>query len=332
MDKAVRILLLILFFSFLQGAELWAVLLDERGPEAMGPHPAATRGTTLQDLADRVELAPLSNQPVQGFVPMVMTASGDPEKAQDENAPEGVEEGDSLEGSSLESGGLEGDLEDGLMEDAEDGFEEEFGESMADEISDPFSGYNRFMTAFNDGFYVWVFDPVARGYRFVMPEFGRRGIANFFHNILFPLRFINNLLQVKFANAGEEFLRFCINTTIGLLGFFDPAEAWFGLEVHEEDFGQTMGVWGVGAGPHIVLPFLGPSNLRDMFSLVPDYYLDPKRFVDPAEAELAVRVFEEINDISLHIGEYDDLKKDALDLYPFLRDVYEQNRQQKILE
>lgn len=226
-----------------------------------------------------------------------------------------------------------GDREEEEDDDEEDdGFEEEFGKPMDAQISDPFEGYNRIVTSFNDGFYIYVFDPVARGYRFVIPEFGRRGIANFATNLLFPIRFVNNVLQAKFLNAGEELLRFCINTTVGILGLWDPAKEWFGLEAHNEDFGQTLGVWGVGSGPHVVLPILGPSNLRDIFSLVPDYYLDPKRFIEPDSVELGVRVWEEVNYTSLHIGEYENLKKDALDLYPFLRDVYEQNRKKLILE
>ncbi|MCZ6647400.1 MAG: MlaA family lipoprotein [SAR324 cluster bacterium] len=211
--------------------------------------------------------------------------------------------------------------------------DKEFAEKELDEVSDPFSGYNRSMTVFNDKLYTWVLDPAGRGLRFVLPEYSRRGIANFFDNLLYPLRLINNLLQAKFANSGEETLRFVTNTTIGVFGLWDPADKWFGLEAHDEDFGQTLGYWGVGPGPHIVLPFLGPSNLRDMFALVPDYYLDPATYyIDSEKDQLALRVFKEVNKTSLHIGEYENLKRDALDLYPFLRDVYEQNRAKLILE
>ena len=210
--------------------------------------------------------------------------------------------------------------------------DKEFAEKEPEEVSDPFSGYNRGMTAFNDKLYTWVLDPVAKGFRFVLPEYSRRGIANFFHNLLYPLRLINNLLQAKFANSGEETLRFVTNTTVGVFGLWDPAKDWFGLEAHDEDFGQTLGYWGVGAGPHIVLPFLGPSNLRDMFSLVPDFYLDPVAYLDDRDDRLGVFAFRQVNNTSLHIGEYENLKRDALDLYPFLRDVYEQNRNKKILE
>ena len=213
----------------------------------------------------------------------------------------------------------------------EAGLEDEFAAEEKEEVWDPLSGYNRAMTGFNDFVYTWLLDPVARGYRFIMPEFARRGLANFFHNLMFPLRFVNNLLQVKFKGAGVELMRFTLNTTIGVLGLWDPAKVWFDLEPYEEDFGQTLGYWGVGAGPHIVLPFLGPSNLRDTFSLAPDWYLDPKRFIKPdVPHEYATRIFEEVNDTSLHIGEYENLKKDALDVYTFFRDSYEQYRIEQI--
>ncbi|MCH7478837.1 MAG: VacJ family lipoprotein [SAR324 cluster bacterium] len=210
--------------------------------------------------------------------------------------------------------------------------DKEFAEQETEEVSDPFSGYNRAMTVFNDKLFTLVLDPVGRSFRFVLPEYSRRGIANFFDNLLYPVRLVNNLLQAKFANSGEETLRFVTNSTVGIFGLWDPAEKLFGLEAHDEDFGQTLGYWGLGSGPHIVLPFLGPSNLRDMFALVPDYYLDPASYIDSGDTQLKLRVFKEVNNISLRIGEYENLKRDALDLYPFLREVYEQNRAKKILE
>ena len=170
-----------------------------------------------------------------------------------------------------------------IAEDEEGGFDDEFEDEFAaseEEVFDPLSGYNSVMTEFNDGFYIFVLDPVARGYRWVLPEVARRGVKNFFHNLLFPLRFGNNALQLKAKNAGEEFLRFSINSTVGIFGFWDPAKEWFGLEAHEEDFGQTLGYYGVGGGFHVVLPFLGPSNLRDMFSLYPEIQMDPLNNVE----------------------------------------------------
>jgi len=231
----------------------------------------------------------------------------------------------------------------------DDGFEDEF-ENAEEEIFDPLSGYNSVMTEFNDGFYVFVLDPVARGYRWIMPDPARRGVKNFFHNLLFPIRFVNNALQLKPINAGEEMFRFIINSTVGIFGIWDPAKEWFGLEAHEEDFGQTLGYYGVGGGFHIVLPFLGPSNLRDMFSLYPDMQMDPVYYVEnrpyniPKKAgeylglsrqtiqQTNLLMLKTVNRESLRIGQYENLKKDAIELYPFLRDVYEQNRAKLIEE
>jgi phospholipid-binding lipoprotein MlaA len=252
------------------------------------------------------------------------------EESGNEPAPADSPGNKNVEKPAGEEAGEEIDNE--FEEDMAAELDKEFAEEEPEELSDPFSGYNRGMTVFNDKLYTWVLDPVARGFRFVLPEYSRRGIANFFHNLLYPLRLINNLLQAKFANSGEETLRFVTNTTVGVLGLWDPAKDLFGLEAHDEDFGQTLGYWGVGSGPHIVLPFLGPSNMRDMFALVPDFYLDPAAYIDDREDRVGVFAFKQFNETSLHIGEYENLKRDALDLYPFLRDVYEQNRNKKILE
>ncbi len=210
--------------------------------------------------------------------------------------------------------------------------EDEFEESSAESIIDPFSGYNRVMTQVNDRVYFWLLKPVSQGYRAVVPEFARLSVGRFFRNLLMPINFTNNLLQLKLKRAGTELARFVINTTIGVLGFGDPAAVSFGLQAHPEDFGQTLGHYGVGGGFHLVLPLLGPSNLRDTFSLIPDYYLDPISYIDKPEERLAIRAYKQVNHTSLHIGEYESLKEDAVDFYTFLRDGYEQRRVQQIKE
>ena len=211
-------------------------------------------------------------------------------------------------------------------------FEDEFGAESEEEVFDPLHGYNRFMTDVNDTIYEWVLIPTAKGYRWAVPETPRVAIGNFFDNLAFPIRFVNNLLQLKFKNAGEELLRFGVNTTIGILGFADPAKNWMGLEAHPEDFGQTLGFYGVGGGFPIVLPILGPSNLRDTIGLVPDNYLDPINQLESREAVWGVQIFKAVNAFSLRVDEYESLRRDSLDLYPFLRDIYEQNRQRQIKE
>ncbi|MCH9740886.1 MAG: VacJ family lipoprotein, partial [Epsilonproteobacteria bacterium] len=155
----------------------------------------------------------------------------------------------------------------------EDEFESEFEEEKH-EVSDPLVGYNRAMTAFNDRVYRYALNPAAKGYAFMVPQPARVGVSNFFSNLKFPIHFTNNLLQLKFDNSMHELARFMINSTVGVLGFIDVAE-YAGIEPHEEDFGQTLGHYGVGSGFHLVLPFLGSSNLRDTIGLGVDMYASP---------------------------------------------------------
>ena len=217
-----------------------------------------------------------------------------------------------------------------------DEFSEEYEE---EEVSDPLEGYNRAMTSFNDGFYEYVMDPVARGYAYAIPETARVGISNVFDNLMFPIRFINNVLQLKFQNAGEELGRFLLNSTFGLLGLIDVADMHTDWEEHDEDFGQTLGHYGVGSGAHVVLPFFGPSNLRDIVGMSVDSFADPTfstekdwKIPDNLEKSIGLKALYMTNKTSLHLGEYENLKKDAIDLYPFLRDVYEQKRANDIKE
>ncbi len=220
----------------------------------------------------------------------------------------------------------------GEEEDDFDEFEEEFGSVGVNPVFDPLSSYNRVVTRFNNGFFDWVLQPVAKGYAFVLPKSGRVAVNRFFKNLFFPIRFANNFLQLKYDKAAIETGRFIVNTTVGLLGFFDPADAWLKLKPHPEDFGQTLGFYGVGSGFHIVVPFLGPSNLRDLVGTIPDVYAVPLTYLDPVEAAYALETYRRLNDASLRLGEYESLRKDALDLYTFLRDAYERNREAEIKE
>jgi len=221
---------------------------------------------------------------------------------------------------------------------AEDDFSDEFGEEK--ELIDPFEPYNRFMTSFNDFLFTVALDPLARGYNKVVPETARVGISNFFENITFPTRFVNNILQFKFDYAIEETGRFLINSTYGVLGFMDPATDQFDLKERNEDFGQTLAYYGVGSGPHLVLPIYGPSNIRDFGGTFFDAYISPLnhtgdmeyKIPDRFEKTLGITAFRTLNSTSLNLGQYQNLKKDAIDLYPFLRDVYTQNREKQIKE
>ncbi len=228
-------------------------------------------------------------------------------------------------------------------DDGFDEFEDEFAEAETRTVPDPLIAYNRAMTKFNDKFFDYVLSPVAKGYNVVVPEGGRIGIRRFFKNLFYPMRFVNNVLQVKYDRAAIETARFLLNSTVGLLGFFDPAKEWFALQAYPEDFGQTLGFYGVGPGFHYVLPFLGPSNLRDAIGLIPDTYAIPMTYLPEIQISgtsesdriwiaFGLESYRRLNDASLSLEEYESLRRDALDLYTFMRDAYERNRQVKIKE
>lgn len=210
-----------------------------------------------------------------------------------------------------------------------DEFEDEFKSSKK---QDSFESYNRAMTKFNDFVFEYALDPITNGYSYIVPETPRIGVANFFENLLFPIRFINNLLQFKFQNSFDETLRFLANTIFGVAGLGDVATNVYNIPKHNEDFGQTLGFYGVGSGAHFVLPFLGPSNFRDIVGLGGDYFAQPISYVKPPIASFGIKTYDKINFVSLHKEEYKSFKKDALDLYIFLRDMYEQNRNKLIKE
>jgi len=225
-----------------------------------------------------------------------------------------------------------------------DEFEDEFSDDFTDETKshyNPFDAYNLLMTSINDDMIIHVINPISKVYDATLPQQVRIGISNAIHNIKFPIRFTNNLLQGKFQNVSEELGRFLINSTFGLAGFMDPAKEYKGLLPHDEDFGQTLGFYDVEPGYHIVLPFLGPSNVRDLVGIAVDAYASPlvnvrglENYKIPQNFVQSAGVYTGyiINENSLKLGQYESLKKDALGLYPFLRDIYEQKRVTEIEE
>lgn len=220
--------------------------------------------------------------------------------------------------------------------DFDDEFESEFKNEYKQSTFDPLSGYNKVMTDVNDVLYIKVFTPVFAGYDYVMPDAAQNAIGNFFENLKFPIRFINNLLQFKFKNAGEETLRFVANTIVGFGGISDVATTYYHIPKHNEDFGQTLGYWGIGSGFPVVLPILGQSNLRDIFGLAGDFGADPINYADNAfdtkYLQLELKTARTINENSFDPYMYENLTKGVINLYPFLKNAYEQRRNALIKE
>jgi phospholipid-binding lipoprotein MlaA len=198
-------------------------------------------------------------------------------------------------------------------------------------IPDPLERWNRGIFAFNDAVIGHVARPVYRGYGYITPSFMRTGVKNFFHNLAFPVRFTNNLLQGRGKAAGVEMSRFILNTTAGLGGLFDVARRHRPVvDVEDEDLGQTLGVWGVGEGFYIVWPLLGPSTARDSAGTVGDYFLHPLTYVHPWELGLGAKAAGTFNDLDEVLDLYDNLKQAAIEPYSSVRDAYVQYRRAKL--
>ncbi len=195
--------------------------------------------------------------------------------------------------------------------------------------SDPWEGMNRGIFGFNEGFDRWIAEPIAKGVDFITPDPIERAIRRFFVNTLFPVRFANDLLQAKPVAAAEDLGRFVINTTIGLAGFFDPASK-FGLEGHTEDFGQTLGFWGIPAGPYLVLPFIGPSGPRDGVGFIADAAARVYPFFVPMWVSSAVTATDLVNRRSLALDTIAEERQSALDYYAAVRNAYINYRENQV--
>lgn len=196
---------------------------------------------------------------------------------------------------------------------------------------DPLEPMNRVFFQFNDKLYYWVLKPVNTAYSAVIPIDFRYCFGNFFTNMSAPIRLLNNLLQGKFNDAGIVLSRFLINSTLGVFGLGDPALVDFDLEPKPEDFGQTLGAWGVGEGIYLCWPVLGPSNARDTLGFGVDVYSHPVVYLnDDLLVSGAYYSGNKVNLLSLNPEAYDDLKKYSLDPYVSMRQVYLDYRRNKI--
>jgi len=191
--------------------------------------------------------------------------------------------------------------------------------------NDPLQGLNRRTHGLNERLDRFVLGPVARGWATITPELLRESLRNFDNNIRFPIVAVNNILQWKWRAAGRETARFAVNTTVGILGLRDPASG-MGLELQIEDMGQTLAVWGVPAGPYIVLPLFGPSNPRDAVGLVADSFLAVYWMYAPFYVSLGYNSLNVVNRRALADRDIENARKASLDFYVFLRDAYFQRR------
>lgn len=199
--------------------------------------------------------------------------------------------------------------------------------AFATEDNDPLEGLNRAVYSFNESVDGALLKPVAKGYKAVMPNFAVKGVNNFYNNIRDVITVINDVLQLKINHAVNDSGRVLINSTMGILGFID-VHTINGGERRKEDFGQTLGHYGIGHGAYLVLPFLGPSSLRDGAGLVTDTILfDPISYVDDVRTRNQIRIVQIIDKRAELINASDILGSASLDPYAFQRDAYMQYRE-----
>jgi phospholipid-binding lipoprotein MlaA len=222
--------------------------------------------------------------------------------------------------------------DDYLLEDEEEIYDDEDEFAEEEEVSDSLEPWNRAMFVFNDKLYFMVMKPVAENYRDIFPQTVRIYTANFFTNLYFPVRFLNSLLQGKGEAMEREFARFLANSTVGVLGFGNPAENNENIKISDEDFGQTLGRYGVGDGAYVVWPFWGPSTLRDTAGDVCDQFADPLSYVGPMGTSVGTTVLKKTNSLSFKLGDYEAFKKAAFEPYLAVRNAYFQSRTKKIKE
>ena len=199
------------------------------------------------------------------------------------------------------------------------------------EIYDPIEPLNRFVFEFNNVVEVVVLSPVSSIYSAVFPDVVRDSVRNFLRNLETPVTLANDIFQGEHLRARDTSMRFLINTTAGVLGLFDVA-AHFDYKYHHEDFGQTLAMYGVGQGPYLVLPLLGPSSLRHTTGRATDIFLSPMTYVNDVEnINYGLRGIRIIDGHSRIMDTLSDLKKDSLDYYSLIRSVYSQRRKSVIL-
>ena len=200
----------------------------------------------------------------------------------------------------------------------------------ADDPSDPLEPVNRGLFAFNETADKYVLRPVAKGYDKVMPDLAKEGVHNVLSNLFYPTVFVNDFLQGKFGQGVSDTGRFLINSTFGIAGVFDVATKG-GMPENDEDFGQTLGYWGLGPGWYIMLPFYGPSDNRDLVGRVTDGFTNPANYASDRWLPYEVTVVEAV-DKRVRLLPADRFLQQQLDRYVFVRTIYLQNRNAKVYD
>ena len=202
--------------------------------------------------------------------------------------------------------------------------------STGSDSNDPWEGWNRKVYSFNKGLDSNIARPITVVYKAVTPDVLETGVSNAFSNIADVPNFLNNLFQGKPTSSMSDLARFVVNSTLGVLGLWDPASS-MGLPKHDEDFGQTLATWGVSDGPYVMLPFLGPSTLRDSLAYAVDSELDPVNQIDHIPTRNQLKIFELLDERSA-LFSYEEQLESASDEYAFVRDVWLQNRKYKVYD
>ena len=200
--------------------------------------------------------------------------------------------------------------------------------SLAPNENDPYEEVNRSVYSFNENLDKAILEPVADSYDFILPKTVQTGVQNFFNNANYPITIANQVLQGKLSESLEGLLRFTINTTIGLGGLFDPASN-LGLELKNEDFGQTLGVWGINQGPYLMSPVLGPYTLRNAVGDLVDNVFNPLSYIDDTVTKYSFKIIEKVQDRS-DLSVLEEELYSTFDPYQYIRDSYIQNRKYKI--
>ena len=213
----------------------------------------------------------------------------------------------------------------------DDPFEDPFSEGLQVDINDPWEGFNSSMFDLNYNLDQYFFKPIATGYNWFIPPDAQDSIANAFHNVAIVPRLMNNIFQGKMDVAYIELKRFFLNSTLGIGGFFDVAKYMFDTEAPgSEDTGQTLAVYGVDPGPYLVLPFLGPTTVRDGFGQLGDALLDPLNYFVPFVPNISKRAGELTNERSRNLDFFEGLEESTIDLYGAVRSGYFERRSKAI--